>query len=183
MEHEDQRRNGFRQFGQRMFLRATYADCMLYLEAEFGDDWQSMPRKQSDGKWTKLGWRLEGIRNLLWHVDQTNFFEYKGGSKTYYFRFPIFYRKMVRDGCRIHYEKPGPTNSASQLQQTQPHFSDPTVRSALRKKVFKVCRRRYLMGTTLADLESIIRYFGVPKGEDDVRVVYDATASGFNDSV
>jgi hypothetical protein len=55
-------------------------------------------------KLTKLGWHMQGIRNLIWHVDHTNFFEYKFSSKTYYFRFPIFYCKMVRDGCPIFME-------------------------------------------------------------------------------
>ena len=32
-------------------------------------------------------------------------------------------------------------------------------------------------------VKSLIKYFSVPKGEYDVRMVYDGTASGFNDSV
>ncbi len=39
------------------------------------------------------------------------------------------------------------------------------------------------MGTTMENLKSIIRYFAVPKGEEDIRIVYDATASGLNDHV
>jgi hypothetical protein len=39
------------------------------------------------------------------------------------------------------------------------------------------------MGTTLENLKSIIRYFAVPKGEEDIRIVYDTTASSLNDCV
>ena len=175
--------HAFRKGSKRVFHRAVCSDCIMCIEDEFGSDWQSLPRKQDNGKWTKLGWRLDGIRNMLWYVERTDFFEYHGGSKTHYFRFPIYYRRLVRDGWPVHFEKPGPSKPSRVLQQTQPHFPDPGVREILKKKVFKVRRRRYIIATTLEDLESIIRYFGVPKGEDDVRIVYDATASGLNDCV
>jgi hypothetical protein len=136
-----------------------------------------------DGRPTKLAWRLQGIRNLLWYVDNTNFFEYKCGSKTCYFRFPLYYRKMVRDGCRIFFEHPGPEASPAELKRTQPTFRDPAVKAEMHKKVMKVKKRRYLLGTTLENLKSIIKYFAVPKGDSDVRIVYDATASGLNDCV
>jgi hypothetical protein len=86
--------SGFRTFGRRLFLRAIYNDCMETLAKEFGACWPLMPRTV-DGRMTKLAWRLQGIRNLLWSVDNTNFFEYKCCSKTYYFRFPLYYRKLV----------------------------------------------------------------------------------------
>jgi hypothetical protein len=66
----------------------------------------TMPR-QNDGKLMELGWELEGMRNLLWHVTETNWFEYLSGSKTYYFRFPIWYQALARDGSKIYFEKPG----------------------------------------------------------------------------
>jgi hypothetical protein len=100
---------GFRAFGRRMFLRAIYSDCIDELEKEFGAAWPHMART-IDGRMTKLAWRLQGIQNLLWYADNTNFFEYKDGSKTYYFRFPMYYRKMVRDGCPIFFESPGPNS-------------------------------------------------------------------------
>jgi hypothetical protein len=35
----------------------------------------------------------------------------------------------------------------------------------------------------VSPVKSFIKYFGVPKGEDDVRMVYDATANGLNECV
>lgn len=40
----------------------------------------------------------------------------KNGSKTYYFCFPIFYRKMVRDGCKPFMESELPHIPADELQ-------------------------------------------------------------------
>ena len=33
------------------------------------------------------------------------------------------------------------------------------------------------------DLKSLIKYFAVPKGDDDIRIVYDATANKLNECV
>lgn len=55
---------GFREFGRRVFLRAVSTDCRDILREEFGPDWTTAPREQN-GKLTKLGWRLRGIRNLI----------------------------------------------------------------------------------------------------------------------
>jgi hypothetical protein len=70
-----------------------------------------------------------------------------------------------------------------ELKRTQPQFRDPAVKAEMHKKVMKVKKWRYLLGTTLENLKSIIKYFAVPKGDSDVRIVYDAAASGLNDCV
>ena len=36
---------------------------------------------------------------------------------------------------------------------------------------------------TGVDIKPLIRYFGVPKGEDNIRVVYNATANRFNEAI
>ena len=47
----------------------------------------------------------------------------------------------------------------------------------IKKKVDKVQSRRYIDGGTLISLTA---FFYVPKGEDDIRLVYDLTYSGLN---
>ena len=134
-------------------------------------------QRRKDGKLTELGWELEGMRNMLWHETKTNWFEYLCGSKTYYFRYPIRHHSLARDGCKVYFEKPGPST-----KQTQPKFTDPEIQAKVAEKVMKVVKRKYVVGTTVP-LSSLIKYFAVPKGEDDIRIVYDATASGLNKCV
>eukprot|EP00956_Cyclotella_meneghiniana_P019471 scaffold33317_cov124-Cyclotella_meneghiniana.AAC.1 len=100
---------GFRVLGWRFMIRFAYLDMIYYLEEEFGCNWQDLPRLDSSGKLTKLGWTISGFTNVK--------------------------------------------------------------------------RRRYLIGSTRLDLKAIIKYFAVPKGEKDWRIVYDATASGLNECV
>eukprot|EP00804_Cyclotella_cryptica_P012519 CCRYP_017724-RA/>CCRYP_017724-RA protein AED:0.34 eAED:0.23 QI:0/0/0/1/1/1/3/0/930 len=69
-------------------------------------------------------------------------------------------------------------------KQQQPEFPDPDVKEQVRAKVLKVIRRRYMVrARTTFDIKSLIKYFAVPKGLRNIRIVYDGTASGLNDAV
>ena len=50
----------------------------------------------------------------------------------------------------------------------------------LKKKIKKVSQRGYIEE---GHVKSLISYFAVPKGEGDIRVVYDGTKCGLNDVV
>ena len=175
----------FRNYWRRLFQRYLYLDFLATIREEFGENWFNDPtlKRSENGQHTKLGHLLSGATNALFYANNTNFFEYLSGSKTFYFRFPVFHRKMIRDGAKLFFEKPGPKLTPRQLERAQPAFSDPTAKEEVRKKVFKVKNRQYIVGTTRLDIASIIKYFAVPKGEADWRVVYDATASGLNECV
>ncbi len=49
-------------------------------------------------------------------------------------------------------------------------------------KILKVLQRRYLL-TMGIKVKLLIKYFAVPKGDDNVRMVYDATANKLNECV
>ena len=170
---------GFRILGLRLFWRSLYKDCIDRLHRKFGRAWPLMSQRTASGKLTRVGREREAMSNLLWHSCNASWFEYHCGSRVYHFRFPLRYQKMARDGVKIFFEKPGP-----QIMQPQPEFADPEVRARVKPKVEKVIRRRYMTRvTTGLKLKSLIKYFAVPKGLDDVRIVYDGTASGLNDAV
>ena len=48
----------------------------------------------------------------------------------------------------------------------------------IKKKVYKVRSRRYIAWSTVLSLTA---FFYVPKGEDDIRLVYNLTKLGMND--
>jgi hypothetical protein len=50
------------------------------------------------------------------------------------------------------------------------------------EKIAKVIRRRYLL-TFGITIKLYIKYSAVPKGEEDIRMVYDATANRLNKAV
>jgi hypothetical protein len=162
-----------------MFRRTLYLDCLEYLEESYGSNWQSLDQKKGRYRLTKVGRDRDAIRNILWHANETSFFEYHAGSRLHFFQWPKKYRKMARDGVPVMFEKPGPMKP-----QRQPQFEDPDVKAQICSKILKVINRRYMVrARTKFDIKSLIKYFAVPKGLSDVRIVYNATASGLNESV
>ena len=126
---------------------------------------------------TTLGKDKEAIAGILWHSVNTSWFDYHAGSTLIHFRFPTMYRDMARDGVKVFFEKPGPTT-----REAQPRISDPKIREMAKEKILKVVKRGYLQ-TLGTKIKSMIKYFAIPKGKDDIRVVYDATANHLNECV
>ncbi len=51
----------------------------------------------------------------------------------------------------------------------------------IKDKILKVVKHRYLVSGV--KIKPLIKYFMVPKGEDDIRLVYDATTNQLNECV
>jgi hypothetical protein len=82
---------------------------------------------------------------------------------------------MVRNGVLVWFKKPGLAT-----REAQPLIADPALCAKAKEKIIKVVKRRYLVTTDL-NIKSLIKYFAIPKGGDNVRMVYDATANRLND--
>ena len=176
-ENRDAALTGLRKLGLRLFLRGLVRDCVAHMREAHGLEWMKKPRQHRDGLLTELGKDQSAIANLLWHSTHTNWFEFHAGSRLVHLRFPQRYRRMARDGVPAWFTKPGPTTKG-----TQPPITDSRLREKTREKIGKVLKRRYLISTGLA-IKSFIKFFAVPKGEDDIRMVYDATANKLNECV
>jgi hypothetical protein len=64
-------------------------------------------------------------------------------------------------------------------QTPQADTKDPTVKASMKKKLFKIRARAYLVAAFVMPLVS---FFNVPKGENDIRLVYDRTKCGLSGS-
>ena len=84
---------------------------------------------------------------------------------------------MARDGIPVLFKSPGST-----MKGKQPIIANAGIRAKTREKIGKVIKRRFLLTTDLP-IKSFIKFFAVPKGEDDIRLVYDATANKLNECV
>jgi hypothetical protein len=81
-------------------------------------------------------------------------------------------RKAARDGYQVGWLNPPPTN-----KRPQPAETDAVVREKVAEKLATVRAKRYILP---GHVENLTSYFSVPKGDSDIRVVYDATRSGLN---
>jgi hypothetical protein len=107
---------------------------------------------------------------------ETTWWEWTNGSTPFFWRWPAFYLETIRDGLRVWFDdKEVPCNK---LPQRREHDED--VRRKMRGKLQIVRGRRYI---TRGVVHLLTSYFSVPKGLEDVRMVYDGTAFGLNDAI
>ncbi|KAG7368169.1 hypothetical protein IV203_030912 [Nitzschia inconspicua] len=76
---------------------------------------------------------------------------------------------------KVHFPRETPRHTVPQRDT-----ANLQVKRQMVAKLEKVRRRRYISPGHVLSLTS---FFAVPKGEDDIRMVYDGTASGLNDSM
>ena len=119
---------------------------------------------------------LIGGLDCLDYASRCTWWEWRGGSRLFFWRWPIEFKRLARDGIPIMWSNQGkPTQ-----KKAQPDIPDPVIKERMREKVGKVRKRRYV-GAGL--VRSLIYFFAVPKGIQDIRMVYDGTSSGFNERI
>ncbi|MGB1701331.1 MAG: hypothetical protein ACPHRO_15345, partial [Nannocystaceae bacterium] len=123
-ERKERALGALRRLGFRWFMRSLRRDCFDFLRFTHGDDWSKGARSTELGAESALGRDVRIVRTILWHATHTNWFEYGAGSRLAFFRFPLKYSRIARDGVPINFETEGPTSMAA-----QPHISDPATRS------------------------------------------------------
>ena len=82
--------------------------------------------------------------------------------------------KEFRDGCEIFIR-----DSFPRFTKNQRVPIDSAEFEMIKKKIDRVQSWCYIYGDTVLSLTA---FFYVPKVEDDIRLVYDLTASGLNDA-
>ena len=166
-----------RSFFLRIYRKRLWRDCKRLLHKNHGKKWCKMRRQGN----SKLNGDLDAMRDILWRASLNSWFEYPGGSRLLYWRFPTKYQKQARDGVPVYFIEEGPTSMRAQMNMS------PEETAVLREKILKVIQKRYLVVPD-EKLKSVISYFGVPKGVidgiiQDWRIVYHAGANGLNDKV
>ena len=105
---------------------------------------------------------------MLWHSTHSNWFKFNAGSRLVHFCFSEGYQKEAQDGVKIFFEQPSPAS-----QKNQPIIKDITNREKTKEKILKLIKRGYLLPTDLL-VGLYIMYFAVPKGKDNICMVYNA---------
>ena len=109
------------------------------------------------------------IRRCSW----ASWWEWDVGSRPMHWRWPLEYQAQIRDGVPPYFQRV--PASVTIPQRGEP---DPLIREQVRKKLAKVREKGYL---DVGPVRALTSFFTVPKGDSDVRVVYNGTKSGLND--
>ena len=114
---------------------------------------------------------VDAIEQAAW----SSFWDWDSGSSLFFWRWPLLSRKEARDGVPIYVAGKLPRYSESQRWP-----KDEQQRDAMIAKWNKVIQRGYIRSGSVVSLTGS---FPVPKGESNIRMVYDATKCGLNASL
>ncbi len=119
------------------------------------------------------------LRDLIRGIDcleragRATFWKWDDGSSIFFWRWPSRYKRSLRDGTKLFVTR----KYLPQFLENPNLPKDPVTRQQLLDKLQVPRSKRYI-----APGRAISRtgYFAVPKGKDDIRIVYDATKCGLN---
>ena len=109
---------------------------------------------------------------VLRQAFRATWWGWEGGSSLFFWRWPPSLVDIAIDGFPSFVSGPLPTY---RTRQRRPN--DPTRASQLAAKLQKARDRGYIQPGTVTSLTG---FFPVPKGSDDIRIVYDATKCSLN---
>ena len=114
------------------------------------------------------------IIDCLTRAANSSFWDWLDGSRLLFWRWEHWW-KSARDGELLFHLVPPPKWKGKSLPAPSQHYE-----ILLRKKEEKLLHRRYLEP---GFVDCIVPRFGVPKGEDDIRLVWDASRNGINETL
>ena len=195
--------DSLRRLALRWYRRNTLRSLLLFLKKQHGRgkevvdevDIGGKPRQFRHSAWVRLRYSfrscskfrskkrnktLDELRKdlivgaeVIWRATQASWWNWEAGSTITFWRWPSCYRVAVRDGTKafIHRDRLPSYSKPQQLSK------DPDTQERVKKKVNGVRARGYI---NPGGVKSVTGFFDVPKGDADIRMVYDATKCGLN---
>jgi hypothetical protein len=136
--------------------------------------WKPRSGKQSYKAWWNQFWRFAARdripgKDAIYRAADSSWWEWDEGSAPFYWRWPVEYRETIRDGLEIWFAGAKP-----KWRRPQRVEKNMDTRAKVIKKIAKVRKRKYI---SIGHVWSLTDFFCVPKGDDDIRMVYNGTSS------
>ena len=165
------------QFRFRRALNKLRQGCLTYWKKKVKTDFE---------KWYQLKGESHPHAKQVWidgqaavsKASQASWWNWDKGSSIFFWRWPTDYQEIVRVGLAPMFDTEAPSN-----RDQQPAYESEDVRAKVKKKLDNVLMKGYIELTDIKLVEAMMFMFHVPKGEADIRMVYDGTKSGLNDSL
>ncbi|KAL7576485.1 hypothetical protein ACA910_017989 [Epithemia clementina (nom. ined.)] len=114
-------------------------------------------------------------REACLHADQATFWNWNVRSVPFFWRWPPEFQTNIALGLR-----PMWTHLPCRQIDPQHNLGDQATLDLIREKIDDVQAKRYVVPKLCL---ATMNYFSVPKGDSDVRMVYNGTKSGLNESL
>jgi hypothetical protein len=125
---------------------------------------------------SELSKDLQAGRAVLSQILQSSWWEWSHGSSLCFWRWNgVEQIRAARDGMKIFVQSTLP--QGRRLKQIK---LAPAIRTLVADKVDGMLKRGYL---DTGHVSNSLHYFAVPKGDSDIRVVFDGTSSGLNETL
>jgi hypothetical protein len=200
-------------FGLKVLFRRPVHSFVTYLTKEYGPQWRHdaarfdrIHRTRGSSSVSPIGKRkrrdemvdpethkVGGIRKseseatnllqdvkcgfrILRQVSSSTWWEWTGGSSLFFWRWNGRDQvRMARDGIPISVSAPLPKQ-----RRQKAACLDPGQRGMVAGKIDAMVKRNYLEA---GHVSNTVHFFAVPKGDADIRVVFDGTSSGLNETL
>ena len=164
-----------RAFSVKRFVKNVKSSFSRYLMQRYRYAWKEGDTG-SDVSDVELRRDLESGLDGIRRAEQSSFWNWDGGSTPFFWRWQPEVHGDMRDGTKLYVDK----SKLPAFKKAQQLPKDKTVVQRITEKIQKVRLRGYIAAGLVLSLTS---FFQVPKGEDDIRIVYDLTACGLNDAL
>jgi hypothetical protein len=154
--------------------RNVFRSLSTFMTLTFHPKWWERPDNcDTFGEWDLS---TSAARDCLTRAAGASWWDWDAGSRLFFWRWPVESRKWARDGHPMYHDPA----LLTRYRRRQPDESDVEVRDQVRQKLDKFRARGYVGPGTV---ESLTPYFTVPKGDGDVRLVFDGTRSHLNNAL
>jgi hypothetical protein len=172
------RRSFFAWFSNVYYFRVKHKKAAVWNGTKYS--WNERHKSQYRHYWSSMWGHRENdqMKSLLAAADcieraaNSSWWDWEDGSRPLFWRWSVEYHKQIRHEIPLWYRGTAQRNFLSQSKE-----KDTEVRQSIGAKLMKVFVRRYFMYGMILSLTS---FFYVPKGNTDVRLVYNGTSSGLN---
>lgn len=108
-------------------------------------------------------------------ASRSSWWNWDGGSRPFFWRWPKTYQSIVLEGVPAWFE-----SSVDKWTRRQRKPKDIHTAQLMSDKLTIIRSKGYVEA---GQIYSLMSFFEVPKGKNDIRMVYDGTKSGLNDSL
>jgi hypothetical protein len=143
---------------------------LFFLKDEYETDWYNKVKEDAE-----LRQDLETGRDALRKGMSSSWWGWDAGSTLFLWRWPKEFRKEARDGTHVRV-----SGMLPKYRQPQRMVQADLYKDKILAKLENVRDRGYIK---LGAVVSLTSFVAVPKGDADIRMVFDATKGGLNDAV
>jgi hypothetical protein len=152
-----------------LWVRLVWRSLRHYLLDQHGSDWLHSVAPEAHQDMAKG-------RDCLKYAAGSDWWEWRAGSSLFFWRWTPEFRWMTRDGHPVWILE----EALPCYRKPQKGEADSAVHAQIKSKLSSVLAKGYISS---GPVQSLTSFFAMPKGEANIRMVFDASKSGLNKAI